>query len=385
MPERALRAALLACVHADETVAPSVLSRETDLHALVELARIHRVEGLVHDALTRLDRPLPTATRLELNDLRMRAIQRELLATGTLARLDQLLTVPFLVLKGPVLAAQCHDQPGLRSFSDVDVLVRRQDFVAALTTLTDGGFTEVASNWGGFLAHGVAEVPLADPLGIVDLHWHPIALGSHRRDIPLDTRALFDRAVEVDVGGTDVRTLGPEDTLLHLCINAGLAGGRRLLPLVDVDRVVRRRPIDWGVLVDRAHDAGAHALGAGVLQRVGALLDTPVAPDVLEQLQPFPGWLRANRLVERRRRPRRLDRGVASGLVLSAGRGTPRLTLAALLRLSRTATRARLGRPGPTDPGGSLNWRRSAGAARDAQHRARYLAWVASRSPVRVE
>lgn len=349
-----------------------------DVEAVVDLAEIHRVEGLVHDRLTTNEREIPVATHVRLNDLRMAAVERELLAHRAVTRLAALLEVPFLVVKGPVLASQCYDGPGLRSFSDVDVYVRRRDFVTALEMLTGGGFTELASNWDGFLAHEVAEVPLADGPVIVDLHWHPIAMGAHRRDIHLDEGALFNRAQQLKVGATDVATFGPEDTLLHLCVNNGLGGARRLLQLVDVDRVVRRHRIDWDVLVSRARDAGSHALCCGVLQRTRTLLDTPIDPCILGKLEPFPGWRSVNRLVDRRRRPRRLRQGIASGLLLAAGRATVGRTMAVGLRTTADAVLVRAGRPLPTGPGGALDWRRSGGAARDAEDRRRYLTWVSA-------
>ena len=385
MPAPGVRSALLASVHADEGVALRALEEFTDLGVLVELARIHRVSGLLHDRLSRLDGPVSVEVRKRLNEQRMRAIDQELLAVATLGRLTELLDVRFLVFKGPVLAARCYGRLGLRDFSDVDVLVLRPEFATALTALSDGGYRELASNWDGFLEHGVAEVPLADRRGVVDLHWHPIALRADRRALRLDPEALFERAMRVDVRGTEIDTFDPEDTLLHLCVNAGLGGARKLLQLVDVDRVVRRLDIDWDVFVDRSHDGALDALCAGVLQRTCALLGTPIAESVLERLEPFPGWLLVNQVVDGRRSPRRLDRGIASGLVLAGGRATPWRTTAAMVRRAREAARAKLGKPRLTDPGGGLDWRHSAGAARDAVDRGSYLAWVEASAPVDAE
>ena len=43
--------------------------------------------------------------------------------------------VPFLVVKGPVLAALVYERPRVRFYRDLDLIVPRRSFVAALHSL----------------------------------------------------------------------------------------------------------------------------------------------------------------------------------------------------------------------------------------------------------
>jgi hypothetical protein len=309
---------------------------------------------------------------------RAAAQARQLHAYRTIAALRRAIDVPFLVVKGPALAACWYPDPSVRTYTDIDVLVARADFRRALDALVRAGFEELSSNWAGFLAHGVAEVPLARGPSSVDLHWDLIAMGVSRRDIQLDVSALFDRARTVTLGHKGAATLDPHDTLLHLCINAGLDGARRLLQLVDIDRVARSGLIEWDVFTHRARRTRAHALCAAVLQRTSAALRTPLPPTVLPGLAPYPAWLRINALVDLRRRSgRHMDSGIASGVLLASGRASPTATLASAARASGSALLVRAGRRGLTAPGGELDWLSGPAAGDAAASRHRYLQWVA--------
>ena len=64
----------------------------------------------------------------------------------------------------------------------------------------------------------------------------------------------------------------PVDTLVHLCVNTGLDGGRRLRGLIDVDTVLQSGRIDVAELTARSHHTGTGRLCAAVLQRASTVL-----------------------------------------------------------------------------------------------------------------
>ena len=352
------------------------------LRSMVEMAREHRVLGTLGERLGSIDANLPGGLRDQLAQARRLGMARHLVAGRTLGAVDDLLDVPFLVLKGPALAITYHDDPSARMYSDLDLLVDRRDFTAAVGVLTEAGFEPLATNWSGFVRHTVAEVPLGRSAGMLDLdlHFHPVGLGRDRRSLALDVGRIMDRAVEVDVGGVTVRTTDPADTLIHLCVNAGLDGARRLKGLLDIDVVLRSGSVDHAAFLDRCRSAGAHLLAAAVLQRCAMTLGTAMAGELASALQPPAGWLTANDLLDRSRRSHGPGRGVAPGWLLSAGR--PSLTdTAAVIRhnVADAAGRAR-GRPGLAGPLGELDWLGGDGAGIDT-----YLQWVDSAVPVRVD
>ena len=235
----------------------SELVERADLTALLEVARMHRVVGVLHQRLidAGVDLPQPVAAQLERE--RVGAAAMQLASYQTLAAIARALDHPFLVVKGPVLGAAWYGDPSLRRFSDVDVLVRRGDFADVIDALLATGFRERSANWEGFLDHQVAEIPLVLDGTTLDLHWDLVALGTTRRELTWDMAPLFDRAEAVGLApNMVVDTIDPTDTLLHLCINSGLDGARRLGKLVDIDVVARHGRLDWSDLAARARAAG---------------------------------------------------------------------------------------------------------------------------------
>lgn len=378
-----VRAVLLAALSVDgaddELAALLEALGDADLLTLTSLAEVHGVAEVVHDRLRCHANRIPADVLSRLKAHRLAAAARQLQSYQVLADVASVLDVPFLTMKGPVLAADWYGDASLRGYVDIDLLVARGDFSHALDTLIDAGFEYLAINWQGFLYHGVAEIPLGRKGSMIDLHWHPIALARARRSIDLDVTAMIGRSRRVRLGVVDVRAHAPEDTLLHLCVNSGLDGARRLRRLVDVDVVARSGRVAWEVFVERARGSSAEGLCAAVLQRAALLIGTPLPHGLLPELAPFPGWLAANALIDRRRRTgRRLAHGVASGLLLASGRSTRWMTAATLARQTIEATLVRVGRPPATAPGGVLDWQRAPVDGDIAAWRRRYLAWVSS-------
>lgn len=346
--------------------------REGDALELVRLSRAHGVAPLAHQRMSAVTHPLARRLVGALEVDRAVAQARHQLTLRAVAEVGSALAHPFLVLKGPALSLGWYDDPAVRVYHDLDLLVQPRDFSASLDALRARGFDEVARNWHGFLAHGVAEIPLAKGATCVDLHWDTVALARDRRDVVLDVEGLFGHSVQRTVGSVEVSAPDATDTLLHLCVNAGLDGARRLSRLVDVDRVARDAALDWSRLVATACRGGAHALAHAVLRRAHVLLGTPVPAAVLADLSPFPGWSALTR--PHLRRDGRLHRGLSGGLLVSSGRASAGATILALGRTVEEAVLERRGH-GAVQPGGALDWQR--GAPPEGSSRQHYLDWVA--------
>ena len=115
--------------------------------------------------------------------------------------------VPFLVVKGPALAATCYRRSEERSYVDLDVLVRPRDVAVALARLRHQGFVLLDANWPMLQASDVHELRFASPSGgAMDLHWSlgPCPRGARRAP---HARVPIDRAVDIDLGGQRFRTL----------------------------------------------------------------------------------------------------------------------------------------------------------------------------------
>ena len=184
-------------------------------HLLVSHAEFHRVSNWVHlawrdsngirkqiaDTLgTRYDRSV-------LNDLR---------TLSELNRVSEILDaqeIPWLVVKGPVLAESAYPRFDLRSYSDLDIVIPPPFFKKAIETLEDDGYRLLDSNWKLLVSHLKGELHLVSPRGVVvDAHWNLINEARTRDAFSVQTRTLFENAHEVDLGGVPAPTLAPRTT-----------------------------------------------------------------------------------------------------------------------------------------------------------------------------
>jgi hypothetical protein len=99
-------------------------------------------------------------------------------------------------------------------------------------------------------------------------------------------------ARSVPIPGTAVRLLAPPDNLLQVALHTAKhtyvrAPGYRLH--TDVDRIVRRQPIDWDAVVATVEALQVRTAVYFSLAIPRALFHTPIPDAVLERLRP-PAW-----------------------------------------------------------------------------------------------
>jgi hypothetical protein len=351
------------------------LVRGVGVDEILTLAEYHGVGSTLYDRFHGVE-GVPQPVIDDLFEMRLRAQARRLDAHRTLRVLRGVLEVPFLVVKGPVLASYWYPSDRVREFSDLDVLVAPADFAGVVGTLCAEGAEPRATNWHGFEALEVAEIPLRLGCTTVDLHWDLVALGERRRHVRLPVPDLFDRSVEVRVGELDVRTLCPVDTLLHLCVNSGLDGAHRLRSLVDIDTVVGSGRVDLDEFADRAGLLQVNRLCSAVLQRCRTVLGTDVPAGFIAALSPSRSWLVANDAVDRLGLRSQHHSSIASGRLIAAGRQSAGATAAALGRTLQSAALELVGKKSLGQVGGELDWQRFPSDGDLDAHRCSYLEFV---------
>ncbi|HEY8339153.1 MAG TPA: nucleotidyltransferase family protein [Egibacteraceae bacterium] len=364
---------VVACLRADHWRRPPAslagLVSRVDRDAVARAAAVHGVSGYVFRALSQLG-AADLAPRLEA--AYHGALRDHLRTVADLAALAPALeaTGEWAVLKGPVLAARLHEQPGLRRYGDLDLLVRPADLPAALAALEACGARPAGDDWGVLRRDGVGEVALTLPSGtVVDLHWDVVNEARVRRAFDLPAGALLARSRRVELGGVEVRTLDPVDTLLHLCLHACLGGGQRLVWLKDVERAAAA-VCDWDEVVARARASRTALVAAVTLSRAHHVLGALVPAGVVDALAPRLGWRALAAASARARPPQRSDGGPSwDRMLCRATRATTAASVAELARRASAAARERLdSRPHAPPPPAAPGARRA------------YLSWVAGPS-----
>lgn len=233
---------------------------------------------------------LPPDEREQLREQRRGIAVDHLRALGDLRFLHDVLDgaqVPWLVIKGPTLAEPVHGDPTLRGYADLDIVVPAASLRSAITALTAAGAELLARNWTLLLAEMKGELSLVLPSGTeLDLHWHLLNDQDRRASFPIRMAELFERSGTVQVGGLEVPTLDPADTVVYVALHSVLSGADRLIWLKDVERLLERGIAPLDAIEDRARRWNAELALAAVLDRVDATIGLPPAGAALVSTLP---------------------------------------------------------------------------------------------------
>jgi hypothetical protein len=254
---------------------------------LLALAGRHRMIPLLHRHLRGSGLPQPVAARLRARNAE--EVHRTLRLAGELLRLMDALSsagVEALAYKGPALAMRAYGDLSLRSFVDLDLLVRPDDIPRSLAVLADAGYASALrlspaqERW---FRRVDGDYPLVHPGTdtVVELH---ARVSSLRFGMPVDTDALMRRSQTVAVGGGEVRTPGDDDLLLVLFVHGAKHRWKRLEWLAAVAALLRAGRGDVATVLARAAELRARRTALLGLHLAHTLLGAPVDDGVKREI-----------------------------------------------------------------------------------------------------
>jgi len=157
-----------------------------------------------------------------------------------------------LAIKGPVLAVQAYGDPAIRSYGDLDLLVRQRDIRRATELMVAAGYAPAVS----LRAIDAGKIPgqylfsKPEPNLLIELH-NDYTLRYFPRRLPLEE--FFARQILVRVDAHDVPAPSVEDELVLICIHGAKHFWERLMWIADVAALVSRQTgIDWERVADSA-------------------------------------------------------------------------------------------------------------------------------------
>jgi len=263
----------------------SLAEEEIDWAYLVELALRNGVTPLLYRSLaaTCAD-AVPAAVLSRLGDRFRANTIRSLLMTAELLTLLDVFEahgirgVPF---KGPVLGAVAYGDVALREFSDLDILVPKQDRERARALLLSRGYRtreEVLGTQEGSPREKHWFFARSDGRVAVEVHWRFTSPYFH---FPIASNGLGGRLDRVCLLGSTVPSLCLEDMLLVLCAHGSSDCWSRLLLVCDVAQLLGGRPqVDWEGVLARASRMGSERRLLLGLELARDLLGTALPPEV---------------------------------------------------------------------------------------------------------
>ena len=248
----------------------TLLRQDIDWHGVISTANRHGVLPLLYRSLSRSSPDaVPKAILDQLRESFQSNVQASLLLTAELFKLLDLFAghginaIPF---KGPVLAASVYKDLSLRPFSDVDVLVNREDLPKAGGLLASLGYCQLT-----------ADNAVADPEDVAYFEPNFYVFGHQHHGARVDlqwrvTDRYFSFSLEenygrgglvpVMVAGRSVLTFAPMDLLLILCAHGTKHQWQEIKGICDVAELLRteKEKIDWRKLQQEASRQGVRRI-----------------------------------------------------------------------------------------------------------------------------
>lgn len=219
---------------------------------------------------------------LRVNAARNACLTQELIKLLNLFEAHEIPVIPF---KGPVLTSSVYGHVALRWFVDLDILVHKWDYHFRVRDLL------VSHGW-RLTADSGLERTFKDASDNIQVDVHSVL--THRQ-IPfaLHFSHAWKRCVEIPICGKAVRTFGPSELLIVLCVqlarDMGAPRAPGLIKICDIAELIQsRHGIDWKWVIREAGRLGALRMLYLGLRTAVDVLDVDLPRNVWEKTQAFP-------------------------------------------------------------------------------------------------
>ena len=275
---------LIACARIDICSERAALIRRlaggrgVDWNVLFALSEQHCVAPLLYHALNSCAADLVPADQLQKLRLNYKSGTRHnMVLTAEMLRIVERMdnadiqSVPF---KGPVLAQCVYQDISLRSFADLDILVRDKDLKAASAVLGAMGYIRehnlTPEQEAAYIKHEHAFQFEHQVTGtVVELHWR---LGPKNLSFAIDGPCLWARLQTIPLFGSRILSLAPEDLFVYLSMHGAKHYWERLEWICSISQLINQRQnIKWELVMSRASQ-----LGAGRIVRLSLVLASTI-------------------------------------------------------------------------------------------------------------
>ena len=240
--------------------ATSLIEEGVVFSDLMELATIHGVRPLVlKNVRLHFNDWIPDDLNYSLKQEEQAIVLRNRILAQEMARLLGMFNengIRALPVKGAVLAQASYGDLNNRTFSDLDIVIEKDAFSQSLPLLKESGYEPIGklADMGELIRRfhmwQSGQCPFVKGKSIFHLDLHT------RLMPPLyyyasDLDDLWERAVEIEIAGQNMRVLCPEDRILLLSYHGMKNRWERLKHVCDVSETLRSEPnLDWDFLIE---------------------------------------------------------------------------------------------------------------------------------------
>lgn len=265
-----------------------------DWQKLYEVATKQKVSLILYDFIQKHDgrEMVPQFAKERLRETYHRSLAKNLRMMHHASMVFNALNsyqIDVIALKGVFLAEAIYRNVGLRTFFDLDIMVRKEDVLRTLSYMKEMGyFTSTYYNPEEAnidIKHIPPMVKKDSPY--IEIHW-----GILEEDEPfnIDTQGIWRRAREFKTNGVNIYALGYADLILHLCVHFSYQHHMEigLGALYDIALVIENfnEQIDWDQLTCIAESWGVEKIIWLTFSMLRNLFNVTIPHSVIEKLQP---------------------------------------------------------------------------------------------------
>lgn len=272
-----------------------------DPQHLITLAQRHGILPLIYKTLKQLSQENKIRDEVTLSLLKqhyMAIVQQNMLKSAELIQIVNIakeLDIELLPFKGPVLAEIAYQDISMRYFSDLDILVKKQDFRKLFPKLEKRGYNPyfpIHTYKGNKVMFDMNnDCPFYDTKRhiMIEIHWEFF----RKLALPIKLFRPWKNTEEVTINHHTLKTLSHETHLLYHSLHGSKHVWERLGWIIDIDRIIRSIPnLDWDKIIHMAQEMGAlkmFLLGPALANRY---FNTPLPKSVQKlceesKLEPF--------------------------------------------------------------------------------------------------
>lgn len=192
-----------------------------------------------------------------------------------------------IVLKGPYLAEKIYARPDMRAYSDIDILVQKQDVQRCQQIFSQMEFEQVLVNDDLFDKQGRTQHHFQKSNVMIDLHWEPLNNKWYPNVSSFFRENVWEEARKTPFHTTITWELSYEVLLIYQCVHLSIHHKfEKLIWFKDVDSILRSAKIDWASFVEKIKRYNLTTFCYYSLLFTKHLFSSPVPHKVLEDIKP---------------------------------------------------------------------------------------------------
>lgn len=286
---------LLACARSElntkySSLISELLQGDIDWQSLIRLAAHHKLIPLLYKHLSSswTDK-VPAKIMAELRQFYGCNTLRNMQKLTALVQILHCFTtnnINAVSVKGPILTMQYFNDIGARPFSDLDILVSRQDFKKSVMLLKSMGYFFIPRNipeqYFFYFAKKHHHGQLVDKYGVlVELHWE---ISGHYGKKILDLTFLNPFLEICPINGHNMATLCPEMLLVYLAMHAQRHSWQMYDYLVCFAEVLNKtKNMNWHVVTQLAVALKVERVVFLAVFMASELLDASVEKKIIQE------------------------------------------------------------------------------------------------------